>query len=117
MPPGTTVAVEIQLSALSRDVITRTSAYCQQRIAVLWLPVWTTELEEARYVPRDFERFLHRMYFGKLFYWYDALASQPVSFAPSFLAPDWFGRERLSRRFVTPQPRETLVHLTDLVPA
>lgn len=61
------------------------------------------ELLESRYAPKDWERYLHRMYYGKVYYWYEGLLVQPVEFEDYLLEPDWWtGKRYRSKRFVTP---------------
>jgi competence CoiA-like predicted nuclease len=65
---GQLVAIEIQLSLLSCEKIEwRTKAYARKNIAVLWMPSFSMELFEERYAPKDWERYLHLMYYGKVY--------------------------------------------------
>jgi competence protein CoiA len=62
------VAVEVQVSALSLDDIERrTCAYAYKHIAVLWTPPHPHGLYDARYAPRAWERYLHGLYFGRVY--------------------------------------------------
>lgn len=66
---GELVALEIQASLLARDGIEwRTTVYAKKGIAVLWMPLFSSEVSEDRYAPKDWERYLHTMYFGKVYY-------------------------------------------------
>ena len=59
---GQLVAVEIQVSQLSRDDIAwRTTAYARKDIAVLWTPLLVAEVGKEAYAPKDWERYLHAM--------------------------------------------------------
>lgn len=113
---GQLVAVEIQVSQLSRDDIAwRTIAYARKDIAVLWTPLLLEEVCENRYAPKDWERYLHAMYYGKVYYFVQDLHLQPVTFEEYLLAPSWYAPERRSKRFVTTMPHSPVL-MTDLVP-
>ena len=114
---GQLVAIEIQLSQLSlKKIKERTKAYARRNIAVLWMPLFSMELLESRYAPRDWERYLHRMYYGRVYYWYEGLLVQPVELKEYLLEPDWWsGKRYRSKRFVSPAllPQRSML---DLVP-
>ena len=114
---GELVAIEIQLSQLSlKKIEERTQGYARRNIAVLWMPLFSMELFEERYAPKVWERYLHKMYYGKVYYWFGGLQLQPVKFEEYLLEPNWFSGERYrSKRFVSP----TLLSqrsMLDLVP-
>ncbi|GEM_PF-2144326 len=97
------VAIEVQVSQLSRDDIARrTIAYARQDIAVLWTPLFSGDFFSRRYAPKDWERYLHRMYFGKVYYWLKGLKVVPVRFDEYQLEPNWYAGVRRSKRYVTP---------------
>lgn len=74
---GERVAIEIQISMLSRDGIDwRTTAYAKKDIAVLWMPLLSSEVFADRYAPKDWERYLHTLYFGKVYYWAEHTCSR-----------------------------------------
>jgi competence protein CoiA len=112
---GQLVAIEIQLSQLSlKKIESRTKAYARRNIAVLWMPLFSMELLEQRYAPKDWERYLHTMYYGKVYYWYERLLVQPVKFEDYLLEPDWWiGKCYRSKRFVTPTllPQRSILDL------
>ena len=113
---GELVAVEIQVSQISRaDIAWRTEAYARKNIAVLWMPLLFQEVCEDRYAPKDWERYLHTMYYGKVYYFAENLELQPVKFGEYLLAPGWYAPERRSKRFVTTVLRSPVL-ITDLVP-
>ena len=113
---GQLVALEIQASMIDRDGIAwRTTAYAKKNIAVLWMPLLLPDVCEERYAPKDFERYLHSMYFGKVYYFAKDLELQPVKFEEYMLAPSWYTGERRSKRFVTTVLRSPVL-ITDLVP-
>lgn len=78
---GTPVAIEIQLSNLPPEVITkRTAAYRRHGIYVLWLLEWSPKLNRREYSPRRFERWLHATYFGRVYFWSQGLTVLPYRF-------------------------------------
>jgi competence protein CoiA len=67
---GVPVAIEVQISSLSLDTITRrTIEYARKGIYVLWLLQWTPELNFPRYTPQLWEKWIHAAYFGRVYYW------------------------------------------------
>lgn len=71
---GIPFAIEVQISALTRDqIVYRTSEYAKQGIYVLWLALYQAALEENRYNPRAWERWVHAAYFGRIYYWVQGL--------------------------------------------
>jgi competence protein CoiA len=114
---GELVAIEIQLSLLSPAKIEwRTTEYARKNIAVLWMPSFSMELFDSRYAPKDWERYLHAMYYGEVYCWSEGLLVQPVKFEEYLLEPDWWsGKRYRSKRFVSPAllPQRSIL---DLVP-
>jgi competence protein CoiA len=75
------VAVEVQLSSLPLERIARrTAEYARKGIYVLWLPPYTSALAAELYAPRPWELWLHTAYGGRVYYWLEGLAVQPVHF-------------------------------------
>jgi competence protein CoiA len=80
---GVPVAIEVQISALSMEaIIKRTIWYARKGIYVLWLLPSTAELENSRYAPRSWERWIHAAYFGSVFYWLNGLNVVSYHFEP-----------------------------------
>lgn len=78
------VAIEIQISSLSKDeIVRRTREYFRKGIHVLWLLLWTPELDEPKYSPSNWERWIHAAYFGQVFYWTHGLSVTSYRFEPS----------------------------------
>src|SRR5579859_69771 len=77
------IAIEVQVSTLSLDTIERrTRAYTNKGIALLWTspcPL-TLEYNTKKYSPLQWEKYLHAMYFGKMYYWVEGETLQPVRF-------------------------------------
>ncbi|MFX6019072.1 competence protein CoiA family protein, partial [Acinetobacter baumannii] len=70
------LAVEVQLSTLSLSaIIKRTTAYASRGIAVLWVVPLRFELGIEPFRPRQFEKYLHSMYYGRVYYWWPELGT------------------------------------------
>jgi len=64
------VVIEVQRSFLNVKTITkRTVEYKKRGAAILWIVPIKEELGTEFFRPRLFEKFLHSMYFGKVYYW------------------------------------------------
>ncbi|MBM3226195.1 MAG: competence protein CoiA [Candidatus Tectomicrobia bacterium] len=109
------VAIEVQISSLSlHEIIRRTQHYRQLHISVLWLPLFDKNLNEERYAPKAWERWLHATYFGRVYYWPADLTVIPVHFDEYLLYVEessWYedgeeqtggGYEKSSKRWRTP---------------
>jgi len=97
------VAFEVQLSALSPErVARRTAEYARLGVYVLWLPPYDAALARDLYAPRPWERWLHAAYFGRVYYWAEALTVVPVHFRDFYQQARGRTRdyEKLSRRKV-----------------
>lgn len=109
----TPVAIEVQASSLGLERISkRTSEYAVKNISVIWLGLWHDRLLDDRFTPSVWEKWLHALYFGRVYYWKEGGNVVPVHFGKHMLyvAPsDWhdeFGQEqsggdyyRRSKRF------------------
>lgn len=81
------IAIEVQASAYKIDkIIERTQAYNNHNIYLLWVIPLKEELGEEIFRPRLFERFLHTMYFGRVYYWNigDGAFVRPVHFETAY---------------------------------
>ncbi len=124
------VAIEVQISSLSAETIMqRTIEYGREGIYVLWLLQWTPKLDVPRYAPRQWEKWLHAAYFGRVYYWIEGLKIATYKFEPYHqIVPrkTWYsergkkmtggGFVRQSRRYRTPERGRTLNLLRDFVP-
>lgn len=112
------IAIEVQISTLSlHQIIQRTEAYTRKNIYVLWTPPFDPKIaKENRYSPKIWEKFLHALYFGKIFYWLADDLLQPVvydSYTIDVPVSSWYeegGEERseggysyYSKRYRTPR--------------
>jgi competence protein CoiA len=127
---GVRVAIEVQISSLSMELIARrTSEYAQIGMPVLWLCQWTPELDAVRYSPSLWEKWLHAAYFGRVYYWMDGLSVAAYRFDPYVRrvpARTWYSRDgkpkqgggynRMSERYRIPVRERTLNLASDFKP-
>lgn len=113
---GVDVAIEVQISALSVETIMRrTINYARKGIHVLWLLQWTPALESRRYTPKQWEKWIHTAYFGRVYYWLRGLKVASYQFEPTLKSvprKTWFSKDgkrmsgggytKRSKRFRTP---------------
>lgn len=86
------VAIEVQASSLTvNKIVERTSAYARRHISLLWVVPLTEALGERPFRPRQYERYLHSIYFGRIYYWWESLGAS--------LAPVHFG---VANRYIEP---------------
>jgi competence protein CoiA len=120
------VAIEVQISSLSvEEIMRRTIEYFRKGIYVLWLLPWTPKLDGKRYTPTIWEKWLHTLYFGRVYYWTDGLHVVDYSFEPSFKTipqKTWYAKGRKvtaggysvrSKRYKTPVRGKMLNLLKD----
>ena len=129
---NTFVAVEMQISTLSVDTIEkRTKAYTQKGIHLLWISPYNMALDEERYSPRVWEKYIHTLYFGNVYYCLSGETLLPVHFDDYQLYVEessWWegegqdasersegGYYRYSKRYRTPRHGKT-VKITELSP-
>lgn len=102
------IAVEVQLSTLSsQELARRTRSYFAQQIYVLWTPPYSNDMVEGkRYAPSFWEKYLHALYFGRVYYWLSGETVLPVHFAPYELGyRQKFYDEKLERWRAPTSPR------------
>jgi competence protein CoiA len=112
---GVPVAIEVQLSTLPLEKIQkRTIEYESKGIYLLWLPKYGSLLEHRPYSPRPWERWLHTLYFGKIYYWLKELEIVPVRFSNYIIEAS--GRtksyRKISKRYKLPIKSESLILTT-----
>jgi competence protein CoiA len=118
---GVPVAIEIQMSSLSLETIThRTLEYFRKGIYVLWLLQWTPKLDQSRYSPTRWEKWIHATYFGQVYYWVNGLSIVCYRFDPTFKRVSKKmmrkGFSRRYRRFRRASRGELLNLVKDFVP-
>lgn len=80
---GIPIAIEVQASSLTvNKIIARTESYAKRNISLLWVIPLTEELGDKPFRPRQYERYLHSIYYGRVYYWWDGpgLTLIPVHF-------------------------------------
>lgn len=82
-------AIEIQQSAISiNELIRRTSAYKDRKVAVLWLLLWSRYEGKVKkgnglYRTEALDRWLHAAYLSKVYFWTNDAIVRSVSFSPA----------------------------------
>lgn len=128
---GVPVAIEVQISALSLATIDkRTKAYARKGICLLWTSPLPSALNEwvDRYSLSFWEKYLHAMYFGKVYYWISGEILLPIRFDNHFIevpSASWYesdgtengadGYSYRSKRYRTPCDLEP-TRITELSP-
>jgi len=86
---GQKVAFEVQISALGADDLARrTRELARRGIAVVWLLPERHPERGRRYAPAAWERYLHALGGGRVYYWLGGLRVQPVHLAECQLRVD-----------------------------
>ena len=97
-------AIEVQISALTMDqIVYRTREYAKKGIYVLWLALYQAALEEKRYSPRVWERWVHAAYFGRAYYWVQGLEAIPYHLGECIEFVEACGYKKLFKRFKVPK--------------
>ena len=98
------IAIEVQISPLRFDeLLRRTTIYAQKNIYVLWTPILPMDVFSGRYAPKEWERAIHELYEGVVYYWLSGLNVVPIEFEEYLLSPNWYSsQEKPSKRFITP---------------
>ena len=105
---STPIAIEVQVSTLPLDTIDRrTASYTSKGIYLLWVSPYDRAMKYIqKYSPRLWEKYIHTMYFGKVYYWSEGQTLQPVRFDPYRLYVEETeyggGYYRNSKRYRTP---------------
>lgn len=107
-----TYGIEVQISNLTMEqIIQRTKRYAKLGIFVLWLPLFNDLLTEDRYTPRQWEKWLHALNFGRVYYWQEGVRVAKVHFDDyTIWVESWEGYDgrggggydKVSRRYKTP---------------
>ena len=107
------IAVEVQVTPISVGTICRrVRTYTEQGIALLWvLPCNEALIGGERYRPTRWERYLHALYRGKLFYWSPEQRLQPVSYRDLTTAGEPFTWYQDKREWIAAgQPRKSKIY-------
>lgn len=106
---GQRIAIEVQISNLTMEkIIYRTEQYRRLGVSVLWLPIltgtmWHVYLNSDDYSPKQWEKWLHATYFGRVYYWSRKLDILPFHYDKVTLYKEWSdyggGYEYASKRY------------------
>lgn len=80
------VAIEVQASAYTiNKIANKTIEYYKRGVAVLWVIPLFQEFGVEPFRPRLFEKYLHSMYFGRVYYWTEANEKLllPIHYSPT----------------------------------
>jgi competence protein CoiA len=118
------VAIELQISAIAPDEIARrTRSYTMKHMPVLWITPYHEGVSGLTpYRTCLWERYLHALYFGKLYYWLAGEDLLPVHFDPYSLgtvSKEWYDhnkQEFRSEEFERFSPTLRTLHLGEIVP-
>lgn len=83
---GQRVAIEVQVSALTiPKIVQRTRDYAKCQIALVWIVPLSEPLGTLPFRPRLYERYLHSIFFGRIYYWWagQGLTVKPVHYGPA----------------------------------
>ena len=115
------IAIEVQVSSLTMEkIIYRTQKYERLGIYVLWLPLFNKNLNKSRYSPKQWEKWIHATYYGRVYYWLNGLSILPVHFEDYLLYVELTeyggGYDRKSKRYRKPYIGNPLNLLDDFKP-
>ena len=91
---GERIAIEVQVSNLTMEkIIYRTEQYNRLGVNVLWLPVAGDSFVDAwyglcKFIPKQWEKWLHATYYGRVYYWAGDLDVFPFHFEDVILHKD-----------------------------
>jgi hypothetical protein len=80
---GKPVVIEVQASSLTLPkIIKRVNGYYARKVSVLWIVPLKEDLGTENFRPRQYEKYLHSMYYGKVYYWLKGNGSKvnPIHF-------------------------------------
>ena len=117
------VAVEVQASSLGLErIFKRTSEYEKKGIFVLWVVPWRDSCVgdgTDRFSPTVWEKWLHTLYFGRVYYWVGGGFVMPIHFDDYMIYVEEFetdvgfvgGYEKRSKRWrkTKPAPEKILI--------
>jgi len=73
------IAIEIQKSSLSlRTIIKRMKGYSSLGISILWIVPLKEDLGSEKFKPRLYEKYLHSIYYGRIYYWLKGNGSKVI---------------------------------------
>lgn len=67
---GKAVVIEVQASSLTLPkILKRVDGYYARDVSILWIVPLKEDLGTENFRPRQYEKYLHSMYYGKVYYW------------------------------------------------
>ena len=98
------VAVEVQLSPYTiKRIFDKLIEYQKRKVAVLYIIPLYEELGDEPFRPRLYEKYLHSIYYGRIYYWTPntGIMLAPVHFSPAkrwIEATNWFDSDLKEER-------------------
>lgn len=83
------LVIEVQRSSIGiRQLLARTADYTAMGITILWVIPLTEDLGTDLFRPRLIERYLHSLYYGRVYYWLPGIGASvlPTHFSPAVRA-------------------------------
>lgn len=80
---GKPVVVEVQASTLTLPkILKRVNGYYARNVSILWIIPLKEDLGTENFRPRQYEKYLHSMFYGKVYYWLKGNGSKvnPIHF-------------------------------------
>ncbi|AOR29315.1 competence protein CoiA [Formosa sp. Hel1_33_131] len=80
---GKPIVIEVQASSLTLPkILKRVNGYYARKVSILWIVPLKEDLGTENFRPRLYEKYLHSMYYGKVYYWIKGNGSKvsPVHF-------------------------------------
>lgn len=101
---GIPVAIEVQKSAYTiNKIYNKTLEYRKRKICVLWIVPLSDELGSDLFRPRLFEKYLHSMYYGRIYYYIPNKNKNiiPVHYSPAaryIEVSEWYDKDNDEER-------------------
>ena len=83
---GKAIVIEVQASSLTLPkIVERIKGYYERRVGVLWVVPLKEDLGIENFRPRLYEKFLHSIFYGRVYYWIRGNGSKvnPIHFDPA----------------------------------
>lgn len=104
------LVIEVQASCLSlTEILSRIKIYNLAKCAILWVVPLKSDLGTERFRPRLYERYLHSIYFGRIYYWQsgNGLTVLPVHYGKAYKhveSRSWYenGKEQSTEAYDKP---------------
>lgn len=122
---NTPVGIEVQASSLSMDqIINRSAKYIQNKTYLLWILPYNPGVYKDKYSPKIYEKWIHAVYFGRVYYWWGEGRVLPVHYNSYYLWRSEYdtwdhhipGGYYLSKRYKTPDRASLIEIVKDFKP-